>query len=326
MRGLNLLRQTTDGESKAAWENHQHDQVASNTVAEVKLRPLFPGSMLFNQILIPSNSSVLSLPTVLPDTRDVELEYCNRGANKGLHKNTIVIDIDGFVEKPPLDAIIQLLKSHAHIEHLAILGKSARHLLKGLTEEIKKTELSTITVDPDWRSAYELHAFYRDAQHVIFIDTMRVLDAAYTGCDCTLIATDDFRRDVAFDFLVAQLDKIMCITYDSDCQLVSPEMSICNYKIAENNIHDVNVQLASDVCISQTVDWLTAEINEKTLPVINVADGESGGAWSKALDRRTRLLRKARKLREDPGAFLADSDYRVLKAVSRVFPAHRKVG
>ena len=326
MRGLNLLRHTADTVSKVAWKNYQQKQVACNTAADVALRPLFPGSMLFNQILVPSNTPVSSLPTVFPDTRDMELEYCNRGANESLHKNTIAIDIEGIVEKPPVDAIIQLVKCHGHIEQVAFLGKSARRLLKGLTDEINKTGLSIITVDPDWRSVYELHALYRDAHHVLFIDTMRVLDAAYTGCNCTLIATDDFRRDVAFDYLVTQLDKLTCVTYGSDCQPIFPEMSVCNFKIAENNIHDVNVQLASEVCTSPTADWLTAELNEKALPVIDVADNECGGAWSNVLDRRTRFLRKARKLREDPGAFLADSDYRILKAVSRVFPDHRKAG
>jgi len=191
MRGLNLLRGSSV--SKTAWKNHQYTEIACNIDRSQELRPLFPGSMLFNQILVPANRMNQFLPAVLPDTRDVEFEFCS-------------------------------LRSMSSVEQIVFLGKSTGRLIKGVLEE-NTTDISFNAVEPDWNSVYALHTMYRNARHILFVDTMRVLDAAFTGCNCTLIATDEFRRDIAFDFLLRQLDQTRCITYGSNGQLVLPEES-----------------------------------------------------------------------------------------------------
>jgi len=252
MRGLNLLRGSSV--SKTAWKNHQYTEIACNIDRSQELRPLFPGSMLFNQILVPANRMNQFLPAVLPDTRDVEFEFCSQ--LQGDSQNTVLLDIDDTVESPPSDIILKLMRSMSSVEQIVFLGKSTGRLIKGVLEE-NTTDISFNAVEPDWNSVYALHTMYRNARHILFVDTMRVLDAAFTGCNCTLIATDEFRRDIAFDFLLRQLDQTRCITYGSNGQLVLPEESGYKFNIAENNIHEVNRQLAANTCsLNVEDDWL----------------------------------------------------------------------
>ena len=327
MRGLNLLRDKSDNDLKSAWKNHQYSEIASNIDAHQGLRPLFPGSLLFNQILVPTEATTSPecLSDVMPDTRDVEFKFCSQQHRDSSLQNTVLIDIDDAVEIPPVEVIDELINSSSSIEQVAFLGKSAGISLKDLS--VNNADVGFYTVEPEWRSAYALHALYRNAQHVVFIDSMRVLDAAFTGCGCTLVATDDFQKDVAFDFLLNQLDKTECTAYDPNGRILLSKQEECSFNITENNIHDVKAQLAAGSrLLPEADDWLTSLVCEKVSPVIDCSDNNSGGSWSNILDRKTRFLRKASKLRDDPVAFLSDSDSRILKAAARVFPASRNTG
>ena len=331
MRGLNLLRGRFRSDKKNSWARRQSAALV-RVSADENLRPVFPGSMLFNHILVPVEQSIpaLQTPLLVPDTRDVEFAFCSLRPVENRLQHTALVDFDGAVEHLPLYAIKHLIQSGSPVDRVTVLGKSSRRAFNSLTKG-SGASVRLIDMEPEWHSIHSMHSLYRNAEQVIFVDTMRVLDAAYSGCNAVLVATEKFRCDPAFDLLLRHLDKVGCSAYSESVERLVPSQKNYTFAVVENNIGHLKKQLAGE----KPTDWLTFfcqpdpatddPMPASSKPIIPTADMAVGGLWSNVQDRRTRFLRKANKLREDPRSFLQDSNHALLKRVSRVLP-ERKAG
>jgi len=302
------------------WRDFQFQQIDDNLESTNKVQPLFPGSMLFNQVLIPAEQSVsvAMMPAILADTRDVELQYCTELLHSNEHKNRLILDLGCADYAVPKDALINLISGYSWIDRIAVFNESSVQLVKNL---LKKADLliPIEIIEPDWSSAFALHACYRSARHLIFIDSMRVLDAAYTGCSCTLLASTEFKSQVSFGLLLRQLAQVNCLAFDSNGKLESDDYGSCAFYVAENSIGDVEQYLSDRSSVDVNGDWLERVSHNNSKPIIQTNRHHSAGFKSTVLDKKTRLARKLRKLQENPDAFFADSENPVLKNIARLF-------
>jgi len=302
------------------WREYQFQQIDENLKSTKKVQPLFPGSMLFNQVLIPAEQSVsvAMIPAIMADTRDVELQYCTEVLHSNKHKNTLFLDLACADHAVPKDMLINLISGYSWIDRIAVFNETSVPLVKHL---IKKSDLliPIEVIEPDWSSAFALHSCYRSAGHLVFIDSMRVLDAAYTGCSCTLLVSAEFKSEVSFGLLLRQLAQVNCSVFDSDGELGSDDYGSCAFDVAENNIGEIEQYLCAGSSVCASGDWLESVSHSNSKPIIQTNRHRSASVISTVLDKKTRLLRKLRKLQENPDAFFADSDNRVLKNITRLF-------
>ena len=302
------------------WRDYQYLQIDANLASTKNVQPLFPGSMLFNQVLIPAELSVpvAMMPAILADTRDVELQYCTELLHSNEHKNTLFLDLGCSDHAVPKDMLVHLISGYSWIDRIVVFNESSVQQVNHLLEKADLL-IPIEIIEPDWNSAFALHACYRSARHLIFIDSMRVLDAAYTGCSCTLLASSEFKSEVSFGLLLRQLAQVNCLAFDSDGKLGSDDYGSCDFYIAENNIGDIEQYLSGRSSVDVSDDWLERVSQNNSKPIIQTNLHDSAGFKSTVLDKKTRLARKLRKLQENPDAFFADSENPVLKNIARLF-------
>ncbi len=340
MPGLNLLKAGAKARAKGSWRAQQQLQIDKATgvlSGHIKARALFPGSMLFNQIMLFSTESGFTSEPKLfaPESLSVAYEYCSLIHVRGELEHSLVIDAGMLASVESIDAIIKIIETDRSIQQIVLLGQATQTALAGWLNERLGSNISVTKLEPNWKSAYALHAIYRQARHVVFIDTMRVLDAAYTGCNCTLLAGTEFSSDPAFVLLARHLARVNCNLLDHSgvAISVSDKAHEVPYLIAQNQLSDVSEKLASANNPEGYLphhDWLQGFVNtnvatEENCPVISLGGKLSGGSSvantaNSILDFKTRVYRKSRKLREDPRAFFTDSNSRVLSRLADVIP------
>ena len=360
MRGLNFtdlnftgrsfLRGESRCQSDACWQRDQQAQIrkamhrfkgiASDASLDYTQNPspLFPGSMLFNQIMVPltDGECVAHYSVTAPESIDVVYQYCSDLCRDIIPTGSVVLDVgdnDSAVLlslEPALSKVID----RERCQQLIVLGRTvSKNIVRHCPVDIKTT-----TIEPDWSSVSALHKIYRDARHVLFIDSMRVMDAAFTHCSCTLIASEKFRSTPGFELLLHSLHQAPhCKVLDQYGHAIesSEENRRYPFLIAENRLSDFSRTLSFatrksvheeglENAENKEFDWLIPFKGADTTRVI-IHKARSSGQWLlKFGDYRTRWKRKAVKLKEDPRTFLSDSQFSVLKLVARLWPKCRK--
>lgn len=320
MRSLNLLSGRAG--AKDQWQRHQQVQLDKNIRYNKPLRALFPGSRLFNQILVTSAGATSEIKTALsPESLSVVYEYCGSAHHSIALNDAVVVDTGNDNSTECIDAIVSLLARETDIQKVVFLGNSAYRLFADAVSGRCTQKIHMVCIEPDWNSEYALHAIYRQARHVVFVDIMRVLDAAYTQCTCSLITSTAFRNDLAFTLLQLQLANTQCQSYDERGEGLqfSSASVVVPFLIAANRCSDLErVLLAESSDGLSQGDWLSFVVEKNSTPVISQYKTPLNKTLTNLRDYRTSVSRKWLKLRQDPGAFLADSKHPVLNASARL--------
>jgi len=145
MRRLNLLRKEKPYKQK--WREIQQKQIDDLNLPGLKLYAAFPGSFIFNQILVPTGAG-------------------------SCHVSDLSV----------VDVILSVIKD-LPLCRVVLLGQEASDICGELLQDQAGSDVSVEMVEPDWNYAMVLHNIYRQAATVVFVNSMRVLDAAYTGCN-----------------------------------------------------------------------------------------------------------------------------------------------
>ena len=162
---------------------------------------------------------------------------------------------------------------------------------------------------------------------------MRALDVVCTGCEGTMVVDRKFRDEPVFSVLRHYLQSSGCSVLDESGLPVeiTDEATIESYRIVENNITSVKHALQQ----VETVGGLNQDWLEVLYPVANVQVDEKNkqlvikpyrSRRNRLLtglrDKKTGIVRKAVKLRDDPVAFFSDSSNKVIRLMGRI--ARRK--
>ena len=216
------------------------------------------------------------------------------------------------------------------IENIVLLGVELEYLKQELLIEFPVTVLS-----PDWMSPVALYSIYQQANHIVFVDTLRSMDAAFTGCCCTVMFSAEFQKDHRFPIWNSCLSKASdCKVIDSGGSLVKPVVTIGKvpFLICENNLIELEkaIKVVSGNSAGNTDEyksfWLDGLPSGLGDAVVTLSGSSSGARKSDARDRLTGLSRKWDKLRHDPYAFFIDSRIGVLRKVAKIFSPARSTG
>ena len=232
-----------------------------------------------------------------------------------------LVDIDGDSAN---DSIASVIVEHAikmQVERIVLLGQSAYNLYADLIRLQSSIEVSVY--EPDWVSAAALHSVYRQAAFVLFVNTMRILDAACTGCRCSLIAGDEIQKQLTFGVLQDFLNSTACGIYAESGQSISGEVPefLQSHVVVENSQSAVQkiLKRCEDTGDAQQ-DWLIELNLEDSAPVIALSHSLAGKYMKSLRDKKTGIHRKFVKLYDDPKSFFADSKFRTLRAIGRLYP------
>lgn len=313
MPGVSATQVSDDSDSRYWWRDEQQKQVDSFNQTGYPLRAAFPGSYLFNHVLVPSSDNATSFAEdlAIPDVSNIVYGYCSDAERQVLPDNTIVIDTDdNVVNSEVVSAIFNILSSTS-VSKIAFLGEAAFHIYARHLQKICCNEIDIILIEPDWRSPVTLHGIYRQVVTTVFVNSTRVLDAAFTRCHCVLIADDKFTSDPAFGVLQQLLQKVGCEVMDESGNLrdVVPE-SHSTYHVIGNTVGALKQSQAD------ADDWLFTYINTNTTVIIEPVHSALSGL-SGMHERKTRLRRKMAKLYDDPKAFFRDSNNKLLRFVGQ---------
>lgn len=330
MRSLNK-----SSRSKLCWVNYQHDQLNQNEFPGLK--PAFPGSMLCNHILVPAGyeSQEAGFEFTLPDVSCVVYEYCDGNSRTSLLKNALVLDVDADLNHDVVASITAALLIDAGISRVVILGAQT---YQSYGESIRSAiNIEVQMFEPDWMSSSGMHSIYRQASGVLFINTMRVLDAVSTGCDAFLVADEKFRQVCAYPVLHRYLKSAGCEIYDETGKsLLNFELPwMVSHEVIDNNIHSVKKAVRRNITNdgSRNIeglhnleeDWFDELNLEASAPLIKPYCSSAAETLSGLRDRRTGFIRKLIKLGDDPKAFLLDSKFRLLRILGRAFSITRRI-
>ncbi len=330
MRGL-----SKSSSSKLCWVDYQHDQLSQNELPSLK--PAFPGSMLCNHILVPAGygSEDAEFEFSLPDVSHAVYAYCDGSSRTPLLKDALVLDVDADLNHDVVANIIAELLKDAGISRVVILGTAA---YLGYGESIRSAvNIEVQMFEPDWMSCPAMHSIYRQASGVLFINTMRVLDAVSTGCTAFLVADKKFRQAYAYPVLHRYLKSAGCEIYDETGKsLLNFELpSMASHYVIDNNLHSVQKAVSRIIigdgsqCTeglhNKEEDWFDELNLEASASLIKPYCSSAAGALSGLRDRRTGFIRKLFKLGDDPKAFLLDSKFRLLRILGRAFTVKRQV-
>lgn len=370
MRGLNLLSKQ---HHHGAWERFQYDAVACE-LRKVLLReqqdeqqslqlnavPLFPGAMMFNQILVfkstcdgavENNYSPedMRLPE-MADSFDSYYQSFSRVVVENKLSGSIVIDCGrgtqplsavSAAENPVSDPLLTqsqmtqlerqvdlLCSQNQRIDTLVFLQKESYRRFR----ESYNGPLNVRLHQPDWHVFSELLYLYRCSAHVLFVNSLRVLDAAYSACRCSILI-DDAVDPLRYRALLCCLEK------NTYCQLLlQPEKRSTNGSaIVEDNIDRIlcdNNQQALAAAISSLIhntpakcageDFIeyfdSAPADNSNRTVINSSAFITSTLRARLVNRRIKLLRKINKLREDPKSFCRDSSNVLIRSIGSAIP------
>lgn len=319
MRGLNLLKKAKP--DKSYWRDIQKNQIDEFNQTDTVLQPAFAGSYVFNHILVPAidNDSCRQSP-LIPDVSGIVYANCSNVIRECGFENYIVIDVDDVDDLSLVDVIAELVdKSPA--TRVVFAGIEAFDIFAEVLKEKAGTDIQLHRVEPDWGDAVTLHNLYRQAESVIFVNSMRALDAAYTGCDSVLITDAAFCSSPGFADLQKLLTQAGCEVLDESGRIrqISKSSNNASYRVVDNSVSAVNVALQHSNTAQNpaNTDWLPDYMNPVSDPVIKCSPVRTGNAFSLLRDRTTGVSRKVAKLRDDPRAFFADSNNAALRLVAR---------
>ena len=236
---------------------------------------------------------------------------------------SLIVDAADFDDPGIIEELNTLINAQGDWSQIVFLGRSAykslvRHLDINLPSKI---------IEPDWESRFSLYQIYRSAAHVIFVDTMRVMDAAFTNCSCSLVVSKKFTVENSTDHLFRSLEQA------PDCTLVNrPDAELCipvNGLLSVNDLSDLTrtITLAENYenpSHEPDTDWFDGLLYSEAVPV--VSDITTVEKRSVFFNRKKKLQRKLVKLRDDPGAFFRDSKIGVLQKVGHMFYRAPKAG
>ena len=333
MRRLNLLRKNKS--NKEMWRDNQQKQIDDFNASGLKVRAAFPGSFIFNHILVPATDDrACHTDLTAPEVSDIVYANCSDKLRMRGFENTIVIDADEVRDQSVVDAILIVIEKMA-VTRVVVLGRDAFDVFGKLLIKKAGNDVRVEMVEPDWSYAVTLHNIYRQANTVVFVNSMRVLDAAYTGCECVLIADEAFRKVPIFKVLHAQLSRVGCGVLDEAGQVkvikdIGAGSGNISCQIVENSVTALDRALyhssAEDDHQQTNNDWLLNYLNTIDDPVIKSSHLPPSSKLSDLLDRKTRVDRKIAKLRDDPRAFFSDSDSGALRFVARTLWAKNAQG
>ena len=340
MGSLNLLLRRVRLKPGLRWSNIQQSQI-DDVAGGGRASPLFPGAMLFNQIMVFADGKHKSdgANPLVPETLDPVYEYCSNTTIVNIVTDALIIDAEQVVPIECLSAINKLVKNEPSISRILLLGNELGYLQEQLITDKPVTVLT-----PDWADPSALHRIYRQARHTIFVDTLRAMDAAYTCCRCSVIFSTEKLKVPAASFWVKCLTEMsVCSVVDANGDVI-PAGAECSYpfSIVENDRSELlkairenggetgdarfpDIENNSDnrkYCA--TSHWL--DQLDTSVPVIRPAD--SGSSWRhlNIRDRKTAATRKLAKLRHDPYAFFSDSKFNLLQHAAKLFAPERKAG
>jgi len=331
MRGLNLLTHNQD--ASHSWSDYQAKQLA--LLNEPGVRIAFPGSLLCNHLLVPANDKqhTNAVEFQLPDVSDVVYEYCSRTERNPLLNDAIVLDSAENLNAKLIARVVAETAASVNAERIVVLGKIAYIHYGDAIKRQCGENLEVSLFEPDWLSAFELYSIYRQSSLVLSVNTMRALDVVCTGCEGTMVVDRKFRDEPVFSVLRHYLQSSGCSVLDESGLPVeiTDEATIESYRIVENNITSVKHALQQ----VETVGGLNQDWLEVLYPVANVQVDEKNKQLvikpyrsrrnqllTGLRDKKTGIVRKAVKLRDDPVAFFSDSSNKVIRLVGRI--ARRK--
>ena len=327
MRGLNSLKK--ERPDKKYWQDSQQEQIDAIDQKGLTLRAAFPGSFVFNHILILNVDAGVSCANLsVPDVSDIVYANCSNVNRDRSYENAVVIDADDINDLSIVDAITGIIDSKA-LTRVVVLGNTTHDTCGELLERRFDGNIAVDVVEPEWNNAEALHNIYRQATTVIFVNTMRALDAAYTGCSCLLITDEIFCKNPVFTVLHQQLVRVGCDVYDNSRQkmdIAGQHEALC--LIVENSTSALDIALEQLNVLNDgkraNSDWLSGYKNLNTDLIIKSSN--AGNRLSDLRDRKTGLNRKVAKLRDDPRAFFSDSNSAALRLIARTLWADSAQG
>jgi hypothetical protein len=287
-----------------AWQQYQHAQLKNclqgiNVSDDWRVEPLYPGSMLFNQIAVIDHPQATDLHLYRPQLESLDSIYeaigasdaevadepcllidcqCSIAERDRQHlKQSLLIELKMFIDKRNQHGRVVLVDS-VHVDHLKQLCDSVA--------------LRYQVIRPRWWQASQWLRWYRSAERCVFVDSARVLDAAMTGVPCHSLATRTYVAKPVYPALHAAL-----VGYDH-CRVTSVFAGETgdSLKVIENDIAQLSTAMGYD-CGDRVAGS-------------SVISAESlwQNKWrSKLGNVQVSTRRKSRKLIEDPRAFFRDS-------------------
>jgi hypothetical protein len=331
MRRLNLFGKRSRPTRQPSWcslQQNQIDQVAGANTAS----PLFPGSMLFNQIMLPLDTgcSRVDVQSFLPETLDPVFEYCSTYGQDCDVTGALVIDAGQTVAGKCIQAINRIIANMQSAGKIVLLGNESASLYDSLD-----TNKIIEVLAPECYSPSALHRIYRLAKHTVFIDTLRSMDAAHTGCRCSVIFSDKKLRSLAGDIWVRSLSCTEnCVVCDVSGRALTVDTENDQYPFA---VVDNDKAALAELCKQgpggrspellqndKQTHWLDNLTSASCQPVIRLPDNSANSIDLR--DKKTAVVRKLVKLRQDPYAFLSDSKINLLRRTAKWFQPERKAG
>lgn len=340
--------------NKVLLSEHQDEQ----QTFQLRAVPLFPGAMMFNQIILIKSPLDVSLEgsylpqnMLLPETADSFDSYYesfNRVVAENELSGTVIIDCSngtrvaetvGTKTEPVSDPAltqrhltqlehqVELLNSeYDQIDTVLFLQKESYRLFR----ENYSGPLKIRFHQPDWRVFAEILYLYRCAAHVIFVNNLRVLDAAYSACNCSAVvddAVDPLRHEALLRLLEnnAYCHLLLQPSIGSPCGSSVDNISI---SLCDNNraafTAAISMLIKNTPAKSADEDFIESidspPLGESNIPVINVSAFITSTLRGRLVNRRIKFLRKANKLREDPKTFCKDSSNVLIRSIGSVIP------
>lgn len=319
-------------DGSGVWERHQNREIKRYlrqcvTVPKDSERcvPLYPGSMLFNQIAIIDGEGLSApLDNSMPRFESLDSVYEALGSTdhhrqRNLSKETLLVDCQAWW--PGIDEILQaelIRLGEQCASQPEVIVFSGRY-----TGQVKKIcsslSIPCRAINPRWWCAASLLCVYRQSKHTIFVNTARSLDAAMTGAACSLIVDQKYRENAVFPALHRALSQLPCcnIPQAFSVNRATSRAVSGNHVIAvENSAEALHTALFSS--FPQQTSLQTPQQKKQQLrQTENSSFGpgvviRSGVLWQQCWKNAVANFsvstrRKARKLVEDPRAFFADS-------------------
>jgi len=220
--------------------------------------------------------------------------------------------------KDALPGVDHCISQMQGIDTITVLGSEPEKIVQHLSD--KNSQISVSALHPDWGDIDALYKLFREAKHSVFVDTMRVMDAAFTGNACTLITSDAFRQDIGFEYLLWNLQKVKCDVLDSNgASLNQVSVERFPFLVVENNTLEVERQIAKKSDQDQPyTDCFAISHSDSADELIALPMQSAHGPIVRLKNRKSKFARKATKLCKDPRAFLEDSNNALLKGLAEL--------
>lgn len=287
-----------------AWQQYQHAQLkrclqSINTRADCRVEPLYPGSMLFNQIAVVDHSPATDLQNYRPQLESLDSIYeaIGIGISGMAEEPYLFIDCQASIAEPGHQHLKQSLlielktfiDKHRQQGRIVIVDNDDVEHLKHLCDSIA---LRYQIIRPRWWQASQWLRWYRSAERCVFVDSARVLDAAMTGVPCHSLATRACVSQPVFPALHAAL-----AGYDH-CRITSVFAGEIN----------VSVRVVENECCQLFEAIGCGGADRVAGTTVISAESLWQNRWRNKLGNlQVTTRRKSRKLMEDPRAFFKDS-------------------